>query len=108
MSIRQTERRPSQPLTGGPEPLEPGQRQHLAGALADLVPNWSVELQYDVRGEVQQSSSCPTIRTTISAPRSSYMPTNRPFISKNYAETTTASSVRIGGGLTFCVRFGSD
>jgi hypothetical protein len=26
-------------------------RQHLAGALADLAPNWSVELQYDVLGE---------------------------------------------------------
>jgi hypothetical protein len=51
MSIRQTERRPSLPSTGGPEPLEPGQRQHLAAALAGLVPNWSVEPQYDVLGE---------------------------------------------------------
>ena len=47
MSIRQPERRPSQPFTGGPEPLEPGQRLHLAG----LVPNWSVELHCDVLGE---------------------------------------------------------
>ena len=51
MPIRHPERRPSRPFTGGPEPLEPGQRQHLAGALAGLVPNWSVELHCDVLGE---------------------------------------------------------
>ena len=38
MSIRQTERRPSQPFRmAAQEPLEPGQCQHLAGALAGLV-----------------------------------------------------------------------
>jgi hypothetical protein len=69
MSIRQPERRPSHPFTGGPEPLEPGQRLHLAGALAGLVPNWSVELHCDVLGEATivvppddpDDDICPTL-----------------------------------------------
>jgi hypothetical protein len=69
MSIRKTERQLSQPSTGGPEPLEPGQRQHLAAALAGLVPDWSVELQYDVLGEATivilpddpDDDICPTL-----------------------------------------------
>ena len=51
MLIRQTEDRLSLSSTSSPERLGPGQRQHLATAVAGLGSMWSVELHYDVHGK---------------------------------------------------------
>lgn len=50
MWIGQTADRQIQPATGRPEPLGPGQREHLAALVAELMPDWSVELRHDVLG----------------------------------------------------------
>jgi hypothetical protein len=51
MLIRQIENRRSQPPTSHPTPLEPRQCEHLAAVVAELGPNWSVELHDDIPGK---------------------------------------------------------
>jgi hypothetical protein len=51
MLIRQTDDRVCPPAASGPEPLGPGQCEHLASVVAGLGPTWSVELHYDVLGQ---------------------------------------------------------
>jgi len=50
MLIGQMEDRRSKPPTSGPEPLGPRQCRHIAAVVAELVPDWSVELHHDVLG----------------------------------------------------------
>ncbi len=51
MFARQTESRLNLPPARSPMSLGPTQRQHLAAVVAELVPDWVVELQYDVLGQ---------------------------------------------------------
>src|SRR5208337_3883056 len=51
MLITQIQNRRSQPPTSRPKPLEPGQCEHLAAVVAELGPNWSVELHDDIPGK---------------------------------------------------------
>jgi len=54
MWIGQTGDRRIPPATSRPEPLGPGECEQLAALVAELAPDWSVELRHDVLG-------CPTI-----------------------------------------------
>ena len=51
MLTRHPEARWSQPPTRIPELLGQGQRRHLAAVVAELGPNWSVELHDDIPGK---------------------------------------------------------
>ena len=51
MFARQTENRLNLPPARGPMFLAPRQREHLAAVVAELVPDWVVELRYDVTGQ---------------------------------------------------------
>jgi len=50
MFTRQTEDRLCLPPAGRAMSLGPRQREHIAAVVAELVPDWVVELQYDVLG----------------------------------------------------------
>ncbi len=50
MFIRQIEDRLRQPPACSPRSLGPRQCQHLAAVVAELVPDWSVNLRHDILG----------------------------------------------------------
>ncbi len=52
MLLEQIADRPSVPTASGPEPLGPWQCRHIAAVVAELVPDWSVELHHDIFGNL--------------------------------------------------------